>query len=119
MQQLEFYLQNILAIGLEIAISYLAGVFFYIGKRNFKYLKDVLPKQKELHTILLYYYYMNRAIFSVIGYAMMIFVLVFGIYIQDKYIHVGGLGNVLLLLNYILFFAVGHADARRVLKIFH
>lgn len=119
MQQLEFYTINILAIGIEMAISYIAGVFYYIGKRNLKYLKDVLPKQKELHTILLYYYYMNRAIFSVIGYAMMIFVLVFGIYIHDKYISVGGIGNILLLMFYILFFAVGHSDARRVLKIFH
>jgi hypothetical protein len=119
MQPLEFYLQNILAIGIEMGISYLAGVFFYIGKRNFKYLKDVLPKQKELHAILLYYYYMNRAIFSLIGYGMMIFVLVFGIYIQDKYIKVEGIGNVMLILNYVLFFAVGHIDARRLLKIFH
>jgi len=50
---------------------------------------------------------------------MMIFVLVFGIYIQDKYIKVEGIGNVMLILNYVLFFAVGHMDARRLLKIFH
>lgn len=119
MQQLVFYFQNILGIGVEMGISYIAGICYYIGKRNLKYLKEVLPRQKELHTILLYYYYMNRAILSVLGYAMMIFVLVFGIYLHDKYISVGGLGNILLLLFYILFFAVGHSDARRVLKIFH
>lgn len=112
-------IQNVLGIAVETGISYLAGVFFYIGKRNFKYLKDVLPKQKELHTILLYYYYMNRAIFSLIGYAMMIFVLVFGIYVHDEYITISGVSNIMLFLNYVLFFAVGHGDARRVLKIFN
>ncbi len=116
---MDAYLETILAIFGEILISYLAGFFFFIGKRNFKYLKLVLPKKKDLHTILLYYYYVNRAIFGIIGYSMMTTILIFGIYVHDKYVSVGGIANILLAMNYVLFFAVGHSDARRVLKFFN
>ena len=112
-------IQNVVSIIALMAISYVAGVFFYLGKRNFKYIKYVLPRKKSLATILMYVYYVNCSLLSILSYVMMIFVLLIGIYIQDHYMTIGGISNIILFIVYLLFFAAGNIDGKRVLKTYY
>jgi hypothetical protein len=109
-------IQNLVSIIAIIAICYVAGVFFYLGKRNFKYIKYVLPRKKSLATILMYMYYVNCSLLSILSYVMMIFVLLIGIYIQDHYSTTNGAWNILIFMIYLLFFAAGNIDGKRVVK---
>lgn len=112
-------IQNMVSVIALVAISYVAGVFFSFGKRNFKYVKYVLPRKKSLATILLYVFYVNCAILSIISYLMMIVVLVIGMFIQDWYMTIHGLANIILFIVYLLFFAAGNIDCKRVLKTYY
>lgn len=109
-------IQNVVSIIAIIAICYVAGVFFYLGKRNFKYIKYVLPRKKSLATILMYVYYVNCSLLSILSYVMMIFVLLIGIYIQDHYSTTNGAWNIIFFMIYLLFFAAGNIDGKRVVK---
>jgi hypothetical protein len=109
-------IQNVVLIIAIIAICYVAGVFFYVGKRNFKYIKYVLPRKRSLATILMYVYYVNCSLLSILSYVMMIFVLLIGIYIQDHYLTMNGIVNIIFFMVYLLFFAAGNIDGKRVVK---
>lgn len=111
--------QNIVSIIALVLSSYVAGVCYYIGRRNFKYIKYVLPRKKSLATILMYAYYINRALLSILAYVLMIFVLLIGIYIQDQYLTIGGVSNIILFIVYLLFFTAGNIDGKRVLKTYY
>jgi hypothetical protein len=114
----EVMFTNVIAITGEVIISYIAGLFYYMGSRNLKYLRWVLPRKKSLATLLLYSSYVYRALLCVVSFIVMTIVLVIGIYGHDKFISVGGIGNLMLAMLYLLFFAVGYSDARRVFKSF-
>jgi amino acid transporter len=111
-------LMNAIAIVGEVIICYIAGLFYYMGSRNIKYLKWVLPRKKQLATLLLYSHYVYRALLCVVSFIIMTIVLFVGIYGHDRFITIDGIGSVVLMLVYLLFFAVGYSDARRVFKSF-
>lgn len=111
-------LQNVLAIAATIYLSYLGGVFFFVGKRNVSYIKELVEARNELNFILRYSYVVMRALVGIIAYLLMIIALLIGIYVQEHYITIHGIGTILLTLFYVMFFAAGNMDATRVLRRF-
>ena len=111
-------LQNVLAIAATIYLSYLGGVFFFVGKRNVSYIKELVEARNELNFILRYSYVVMRALVGIIAYLLMIIALLIGIYVQEHYINIHGIATILLTLFYVMFFAAGNMDATRVLKRF-
>jgi hypothetical protein len=111
-------LQNVLAIAATIYLSYLGGVFFFVGKRNVSYIKELVEARNELNFILRYSYVVMRALVGIIAYLLMIIALLIGIYVQEHYITIHGIATILLTLFYVMFFAAGNMDATRVLKRF-
>jgi hypothetical protein len=111
-------LQNVLAIATTIYLSYLGGVFFFVGKRNVSYIKELVEARNELNFILRYSYVVMRALVGIIAYLLMIIALLIGIYVQEHYITIHGIATILLTLFYVMFFAAGNMDATRVLKRF-
>jgi hypothetical protein len=111
-------LQNVLAIAATIYLSYLGGVFFFVGKRNVSYIKELVEARNELNFILRYSYVVMRALVGIIAYLLMIIALLIGIYVQEHYITIHGISTILLTLFYVMFFAAGNMDATRVLKRF-
>jgi hypothetical protein len=111
-------LQNVLAIAATVYLSYLGGVFFFVGKRNVSYIKELVEARNELNFILRYSYVVMRALVGIIAYLLMIIALLIGIYVQEHYITIHGIATILLTLFYVMFFAAGNMDATRVLKRF-